>query len=306
MLKPRHPSVRLPLVGPLLLLSGLTVRLQQAGPGRTALLRPAHPADVQQLLRREHLALPPDRQRHPDRRAGNLDLSSFEARAEAAGRPAQLRRLPAAAAAAEGVAGRGGADPLPGQAAAPARSATWAESRCRPAPTRSSRSSAGSTTGPPGTAWPPPPRPSVGAGGCHQRPLESPGAGGGPQHRPTSASRATSRRCWCAACAFSNCHSSPQADFYPDLRGDRRAARRQLPARGQLHRPGHRPGGGERAAAAAAGAQGGRSGPHRRRLLPHPGGRQLAAAARLGRAVPAEPPARTDPVGRRDASSPRT
>ena len=142
----------------------------------------------------------------------------------------------------------------------------------------------------------------LGAGACAARPLESPGARRGPQHPGLPQVRQSDIGPWLVrSCAFSNCHSSPQADFFltcgeTDEQRDAnflRAGSFVALGSARVERV--------RAAAAAAGAQG-------RAALGHTGGAffntredgRLAAAARLGRAVPPEPAPRTDAVSGRD------
>ena len=76
------------------------VGLLDQSPARATLLRPAHPADPHQLLRRQHLALPPHRSGvgHRARQPGSL---VFRFGAKEARRAAHLRQLSAAAAAAQ-------------------------------------------------------------------------------------------------------------------------------------------------------------------------------------------------------------
>ena len=83
---------------------------------------------------------------------GNLDLSSFEARSEAARRAAHLRQLSAAAAAAEGAARLDDPDPLPRDVLRQRDPAQRRQAAGRRTPTRTSSSRTGWTTAPTATA----------------------------------------------------------------------------------------------------------------------------------------------------------
>ena len=187
-------------------------------PAEAALLRRPHPADLQHLLRRQHLALPQpgarhdDREEHGARQPGPLLVRRGP---EAARRAAHLRQLPAAAAAAEGDA--------PGRASRSPTSRTSTRARSGTAAARRSRQHRGLLRAQELARQRRQPR-------RHRAARRSPtrGSASAATRSRRPASRARRRHHQQAyrtssnniepilesSCAYGTCHSSPQADMY--------------------------------------------------------------------------------------------
>ena len=276
--------------------------LDQA-PARAALLRPAHPADPQQLLRRQHLALPPHRSAygHRARQPGSVVVRGG---AEAARRAAHLRQLSAAAAAAE-VADAGARCRSPinricydseiqhtgGNPIAPTSDAYYELKRWL-------------DNGANRDGLAPPPVANMGKGACNTAdPARSTADRSHQPGVPDLHRRAACRTRSCSSCAFATCHSSPQSDFYMTC-GDDDAQKQYNFSRAAsfvaamgiaveqseiLLRP-----------LAPAGR---RRQPHRRRLLRFARRRRLEVVEGLGRAGAGEPALHADQEHRASSSS---
>ena len=242
-------------------------RLPDQGSARGAVLRPAHPADPQELLRRQHLALPRHRPGDGDR-PGQPGSDVVRGRPEATRRAPDLRQLPAPAAAAEGAARGGGRDPLPGARSTPARSATPAASRSQANSDAYFELKRWLDNGANRDGIAPAEAPRTGIGDCNTAlPPATAGSRSTRRRRATRCSSTTVQPFLRKSCAYGTCHSSPQADFYLTCGDNDEQTQVQLRAGRRVRRAERHGGRAERDLAAAAVAAGRRCQPHGRRLL---------------------------------------